>query len=413
MTKKHIFALFCLFISLGIFAQQDSSAVLFKRAKEHEASGNRKEARRIMLQLVSVYPADVDFGLFNARLKAYDEEFKAAISDLELLQQKHPSHYEILSSLADISRWDGQYELSLQTSDSLLKYYPQDQLPYVKKALVHEDRHEYDEAEKLLLRVLEKLPGDKEILQILERVRSKNYKQHMGVFYYNTSFIQSFAPWHFGGVEYMRKTRFAPLRAVASIASRFEEQSLQFELEAYPKLGKKSYLYAGAGFSDGKNLFPDWRTSLELYRVFPRKWEASLGFRNLNYVSKLNNGSDMNFVFTASLGKYFPKYWMYYRNFARFETSGSSFSHLLHLRRYLEDEDRYLALSLIQGANPMFVGWLNQFSTLNTTGAALDYQFKWKSKNIGKLSFLYEKEEYLPGMERDRLTAMMTYLKRF
>ncbi len=414
MIKKILFTAFLFFTGLSLIAQQDSSALLFRKAKELEATGNRKEARREMEKLVLSHPENLDFALFHAQLKAFDGEYKASIRDLQEIRSKEPGNYDVLFVLADVARWDGQYELSLQTADSLGKYYPKDKQLPIKKALVYEVQKNYDAARKILNEALEAFPGDAEILEILDRVRANSYKQHVGIFYYNTFFLQPFAPWHFGGVEYMRKTRFAPIRAIASLASRFGDQSMQLELEAYPKLGKKSYLHAAAGFSDGKSLFPDWRTSLEFYQVFPRKWEVSLGFRNLNYTSKLQNGGgDFNFVWTATLGKYFPKYWIYYRNFARFESSGNSFSHLVHLRRYLEDEDRYLALSFIQGANPMFVGWLNQFSTLNTTGAAIDYQFKWKNKNIGKVSFLYEKEEFLPDMERDRLTIMLTYLKRF
>jgi len=379
---------------------------LFKKAKELEYSGKRNEAQVVIDNLVFQYPDNDDFALFQAQLFAFDGDYKTALKKLHTLNRKSPSNYDVLFSLCDVSRWIGQYDLSLSFSDSLQKYHPKDIQGKLKRVLVYEAQQDFDRALKLLSELEKQFPENPEVKTAIERIKPQSYKNQIGGFYFLTVFNQ-FDPWHFGGIDYLRKNKKMPWRIIETAAQRYDKFGNQLEVEAFPRISKKTYFHLGLGISNNIGVFPDYRSHAEVYQMLAKKFEVSIGFRHLNF------NHQANFVYTASLGKYIPNNWFYYRIYATFNNGTNSLSHLIHFRHYLKNEDSYLAGTAFTGANPMYVAWLNQLATVNTKGVSIDYQRRFGIGVLGKAGFIYELEEYLPNEVRNRFTFMLSLSKRF
>ncbi|HEU0014890.1 MAG TPA: YaiO family outer membrane beta-barrel protein, partial [Longimicrobium sp.] len=87
-----------------------------------------------------------------------------------------------------------------------------------------------------------------------------------------------------------------------SYANRFREDAFQAEVEAYPRLARRAYAYAAAGVGTG-GAFPLRRAAAEAFVGFGPGWEASAGFRAMDY------GESAVEIYTASLGRYVGNWW--------------------------------------------------------------------------------------------------------
>lgn len=81
-------------------------------------------------------------------------------------------------------------------------------------------------------------------------------------------------PWHLASLELSRRSPGGTLLARGSLARRFERTGTQLEVEAYPRLSRRTYAFVGAGFSPDE-LFPELRLGAELFTALAPDWEAS------------------------------------------------------------------------------------------------------------------------------------------
>lgn len=119
----------------------------------------------------------------------------------------------------------------------------------------------------------------------------------------------------------------------ASHASYVDADDEQFEIEAYPKLGASSYLYLAGAASTESVLYPEWRAGAEYYRSFRGGFEASAGYRRLEFADPVD-------LATVSLGKYAGN-WLIQGRVYRTEDD-ASWQALA--RRYLSDDGSYVGL---------------------------------------------------------------------
>lgn len=407
---KQFILLFLIIGNTLLFSQNtENFEVRFLEAKQLERSGNRIEAINQTEKLISEFPTEVDVAIFGAQLQAFNKNYPESLKRLEKLNETYPNNYDILSVYIDVLRWDNQNEKSLQFCDSLLQLYPDNEEILIKKGKSLEILEKEEEALKVFEQVLLKNPTQEEALVAKKRLSVTSYKNHLGIFYYNSSFLEDIKPWHMGGIELMRKTKIFPIRAQLTTATRFDEFGTQLEAEAYPKLSAKMSAHVGLGFGNNIRIFPDWRSTLDIYRTLPHKFEFSLGFRTLKYP----NG--INMIYAGYLGKYFNNYWLVYRGyvFSPPDESKLYLSHTAMIRRYGNDIDNFTAISFFTGNTPFSAGWLNQIYGVTTQGVNVEQQLKIKKDRILKLAFMYENEEYAPEKTRNRLTFMFTLINRF
>ena len=159
------------------------------------------------------------------------------------------------------------------------------------------------------------------------------------------TFQGSIDPWSSAAISLSHRSAWGSLIGRANVANRFATTGTQFEVDAYPRTGKSTYLYLNAGYSQS-SIFPEWRFGGELFASLPNAWEASLGFRQLRF------GGDPVTLYTGAVGYYFGNYWVSVRPYVRFKTNGTSASAGLTMRRYFEDADNYFGLRASYGNSP-------------------------------------------------------------
>lgn len=151
-------------------------------------------------------------------------------------------------------------------------------------------------------------------------------------------------PWHLLSTEYIRKINKSSIIARLNYAHRFGLSDAQAEVDAYPVLSRKVYAYLNAGVAPGKKLFPSFRTGLSLFFVLPAKFETEGGIRYLNFNAPI-------YIYTASVGKYYKKYWFNLSTFLSPVNSNISSSFFLKSRYYFNDTD-FAMLLLGTGLSP-------------------------------------------------------------
>ena len=120
----------------------------------------------------------------------------------------------------------------------------------------------------------------------------------VGVEYEYERFESELDPWHSLSLELGHKFDRVSIIGRVNRARRFNQDGSQFELEAYPKLWSRAYMYASVAASSD-TIFPDRRYGLQIYQGLGRGFEVSAGARLLDFDGNRTR------LYTGSIGRYF------------------------------------------------------------------------------------------------------------
>lgn len=144
-------------------------------------------------------------------------------------------------------------------------------------------------------------------------------------------------PWQKAHVEYRRYTNMGPVIGRINIGHRFDITDYQGEIDFWPTFNNKWYGYLNGGYS-GSDLFPKFRVGAEIYRIIPKGFETSFGFRYLKF------SQDDVLIFTGSISKYIGKWLLIGRPFFTPQEAGISTSFNVIARRYFANPQSYASL---------------------------------------------------------------------
>jgi YaiO family outer membrane protein len=161
-----------------------------------------------------------------------------------------------------------------------------------------------------------------------------------GLEYSFTTFGGAMDHWQQAALSLGRGGTHGTLIGRVNVADRFDTYGAQYELDAYPTLGKGRYAYLNVGFSDA-TIFPEKRYGAEFFTTLPSAYEASLGLRNMRFPNEQVT------LFTGSLGRYTGNWWLSLRPYGRRKADDSfSMTGSLTARRYYAGADTYIAPGL-------------------------------------------------------------------
>jgi YaiO family outer membrane protein len=213
-------------------------------------------------------------------------------------------------------------------------------------------------------------------------------------------------PWHLATLELSRRSAAGTWLARGSAARRFDRTGTQLEVEAYPRLSRRTYAFVGAGYSPDE-LFPELRLGAELFAAPAPGWEASAGARWLDFRAR-----DVTLL-TGSVGAYPGNWYLAARPFLALGDDGGSLSGTLLARRYLRDADEYLSLRLGGGEAPAEVFTAAELERVGSARAALEGKTRL-ARGASLLATLgWEREELPADRERRRVTAGVGVETRF
>ena len=414
--KLPAFILFLYFVfPLYTFGQivhnsiQSNNDSLYRSARQMAFNGQRVNARKICREILVHNSNYSDALVLIGRTFIWDNQLDSArLAFNEVLSQK-PNYYDAIDGLIDVEYKSDHYDACIKQCDIGLSFHADDKNFKIKKAKALIAMPEYNKATVLLNEVmLDSVNSDAQ--KLLNSIRLSNIKNKISLNYtYDYFEKRMIEPWQLIYLQYKRETSFGSILGRINYANRFNIKGLQYELDAYPKTGKSSYLYLNLGYSNA-SIFPHFRSGVELFRKLPAAFETSLGFRYLAFTS-----SDV-FIYTASLGKYIGNYWISARTYVTPGNIGTSVSGNITGRRYYADQDNYLGLRLSYGTSPddrkeliSGVGILH----VKSESVRLELNKKFNQVWIINIATIYENEEYFPSKFRYIITGDITISKLF
>lgn len=220
----------------------------------------------------------------------------------------------------------------------------------------------------------------------------------LGVDYDYANFNESLDDWHDVAVQLDRRADWGTLIGRVNYARHFARNGLQFEADAYPRLGDGRYAYLNLGFS-GSRIYPEVRAGGEVYTGLPGSNEASLGFRHLRFRS-----SDVT-LWTGSVAKYAGNYWISLRPYFMAGDGDRSISGSLSVRRYGAGRDDYWGISVGAGAGASEIETVRDLERVDSYRVRLEGRLPYEARWVGSWSLAYEHEELDFGRTRDRIAV--------
>lgn len=371
---------------------------LFMQARQYAFNGERIKARELCDKILELSPTYSDVRILKGRTFSWDGEREKARQEFNKVLAYDSANVEAWSSMADVEYWDDQTEKSLLAAETGIRFNTNNNELKLKRvrALVELKRYEAAIAQiKEIKQTDSACVPCKEYMQTIEKARAVNY---ISVGYQLDYFSDVFEPFHAEFVAFGTKIRKSTFILRLNFNQRFDTSGFQPEIDYYPSIGKKMYLYVNYGFSNAA-LFPNHRVGLELYRNLPKGFEVSAGGRYMNF-----GGSEV-WIYTGSITKYLGNYAFIVRPFITPSPVTKSFSRsaIFNIRKYTLDADNYFGVVGGLGFSPDQRAFLTNFG-IDSAGSNNIYYLQsyrvgvaWSKtftyKHILLLEFDYRRQE--------------------
>ncbi|MEN8203502.1 MAG: YaiO family outer membrane beta-barrel protein [Bacteroidota bacterium] len=327
MYRQFAIILYTLLLHVPLRSQETTQSYKtpeegFTLMRQFAAEQKYDSAKRIGYELLEENPDNHDVSLYLARLYGWESNYDSAYSILDGVLQQDSTLIEAYVIRVDLAYWKNDWEkLELYAGDAL-------------------------EKDPGLTEVEEKL-----LLARQQGKRSLEKPELLVAYYYDHFSVPYVRNWHMvtaGGVIPTGIAIFSPY-VNAGYHPGLEGQStdIQFNLDAYFKLGTRNSFLAGYGFSPSgsHDFLPGHRAALEYWRVLPKGFGASAGLRYFYW--------DDHFTFlTLSGEKYAGNYWISLRSYLFSKDYGISTSWYLTARRYFDSKHNYIHATVGYGTAP-------------------------------------------------------------
>ncbi len=389
MIKKLFLLIGILCVHQMMYAQDTDS--LFKAARELGFNGKRAEARALCQKALVKSPDYNEIRVFIGRLYLWDDQYDSARYYFQETIRRDAKNIDAYSAWCDAELWSDNYTRAIELSNQALAIDSNNVDIRLKKARALNNLTFYEEAFKEVNKALRLDKSNPKTFELSETIKRNLQKNRIGILYDHDQFNKLFDPWDALSLSYTRRTKtLGSVIARLNYANRFTTPGYQFEVDAYPSIGEKMYMYLNAGYSQDA-IFPEYKWGASLYRTLPKSFELELGVRSLIF-------NTTTWVYTASLGKYLGSFWFNIRpNFIP-GALGSSGSLNFTTRYYLSDANHYLTLILGSGISADEVRIQRNDGTPNSAllmsnRVRLNYQQSFKGNYIFSIGAGLAEEE--------------------
>lgn len=393
--------------SFGTHAQgvvnTDSLLQVAQRFAEQKNYTAARQQARIVLQQAPQYE---DASLLIGRTYAWEKKYDSARVVLQPLLTASASPQYVLFALAQVELWSGDAGASLDYAEQGLRYEPNSNDLILAKVYAMRDLEQYKEASAFVSAALKDSPANQGLLEVQEQLQELSQVNRVSLNYQLSTFNQDIANWQLATIQYSRKTAVGTFAGKLNLAERYGQRAVQGELEAWPRLTEKAYLYLNLGVSDS-DIFPDYRGGAEFYHLLPYHTEASLGLRSLVY------NDETVWLYTGHVGKYFHKYWAAFRPFLQYQKNEWQVTNTLQVRRYFRHSDEFITLSLSKGSTPVEQVALQEIRRLDARKVGLEGQFRLRKQLLLGGLLQFEQEEYSENDTRNRFTSGLSLQYKF
>lgn len=283
-------------------AEPASGETVLKEARAAATSGRRDEALAMLDARLAAAPRDVDARLLYGLVLSWAGRYDEARRQLEQVLTQAPAYTDARVALANVEWWSGQSERLEAVAADGLRLQPDDPRWLVYRARALDGMGQPRQARLEIDRVLARDPGDVAARALGERIDAKLQPWSAQLTHTADWFDDGREAWKETAATIGLKLGVGSVLARASYSERFGLSDTQFELEAYPRFRPGTYGYVNFGASADQTLYPARRVGLELHQSLGGGFEASAGFRSLDFGDTTN-------IYVGSLTKYLGN-WM-------------------------------------------------------------------------------------------------------
>lgn len=349
-------------------------------------------------RLDTVFPEDEELLRFRVLAYTGKKKYKKAIDAFEQGPKEIDSLDENSKMLyTKLHFWDRQSTQTVKLADRFIEQHPDEPGFYAIKARVQKSRYEKKNALATIDSGLVADSSNTELIELRREVEEIMLNQFGGFVTYDIwsnaldpSFNRAALT-----LEYQRRIKRHVVLGRVTLANRFDSTGVQFEIDAYPVFTDWLYAYANVGISNNF-LFPQFRAGFEPFISLPANFEASIGFRYLQYPT------DDVTIFTGSIANYPGNFWISFRPYFIFKPNGLFQSYQLQGRYFFKDPITYIEAYAGTGSSPDNAYLDPVFTqTVESTSfnIGLGYQQKLSRSLHGKAWVIYD--QYFPQQIAD------------
>lgn len=261
-------------------------------------AASRPDGIKILETHLVTSPRDVDARLVYGLLLSWDGRYDEARRELTQVLAQAPNYLDAQVALMNVELWSDHRK----------------------------------EARALVNLVLSKDAGNTQARRAQQQLDAKTRPWSAGVSTTRDTFSDEREPWLETSVTLGRETRAGSLLVRGSQAERFGLEDRQYEIEFYPSIRPGTYGFIEFGVGDTKDLYPTRRMTIDLYQSLGHGFEASGGYRRLQFASTTE-------IYVGTLSKY-AGHWMLTAKVFHVPdaTLGSTQSYHAQVRRYFGAE---------------------------------------------------------------------------
>lgn len=366
ITKKIVkmTMVFCFALIFQMYGQEEkyngNPDTSFETARNLAFNKQRKQAQDTLLHILTKYPDYHDIRSFLATTYSWDGDYKKARNEFNYVLEKDPQNKSTWVAAIKNEIWGDKPYTALEMTTQALKNIPEDAEILYLKASALEKTNKSLEALTTLDAILKKNPEDQNAIAYKTSLSTTLRKNTIGIRTEVDVYSQVFDPMQYHTLNYSRQTKYGSIIAKFNFNRRFNENGTQIEFDLYPKIAKGLYAYLNVGFAN-TFLFPDLRYGAELYQSLPKSFEASIGFRSLQYTTTTN-------IYTGSIGWYTGNSYFSFRPYFTPGDTGTSTSGTFTYRKYRSDADNFIGFAFGMGFSPE----INQFNFSGNENAIVD-----------------------------------------
>lgn len=366
ITKKIVkmTMVFCFALIFQMYGQEEkyngNPDTSFETARNLAFNKQRKQAQDTLLHILTKYPDYHDIRSFLATTYSWDGDYKKARNEFNYVLEKDPQNKSTWVAAIKNEIWGDKPYTALEMTTQALKNIPEDAEILYLKASALEKTNKSLEALTTLDAILKKNSEDQNAIAYKTSLSTTLRKNTIGLRTEVDVYSQVFDPMQYHTLNYSRQTKYGSIIAKFNFNRRFNENGTQVEFDLYPKIAKGLYAYLNVGFAN-TFLFPDLRYGAELYQSLPKSFEASIGFRSLQYTTTTN-------IYTGSIGWYTGNSYFSFRPYFTPGDTGTSTSGTFTYRKYRSDADNFIGFAFGMGFSPE----INQFNFSGNENAIVD-----------------------------------------
>ena len=312
-------------------------------ARDVVFSDRRDAALQWLVAHLEAHPDDSEARTLYGTVLSWEGQYEEARSQLQTVLDHNPTHGDALPALANVELWSDHPERAESLTAQGLTVHPTSSSLYITRARALWNLSREKDALEAVDRALVLDSGDETALSLRRSLRDTQRYWGANVAYAYDAFSDGRAGWAETRYSVTRQTSVGSVSGRLYRAERFGLTDHQLEIDAYPRFREGTYAYVSGAFAPSPSLFPEYRFAGDIYQSLGSGFEASVGYRRLQFTDAVN-------IYVGTLTKYRGSWMLTGKTFLTPGELGTSVSFQGIARRYRSDGVGYVGVRYGRGA---------------------------------------------------------------